>query len=534
MIPVVWKSYHDSPDRGYWDQAFLDWLFAVELPGGFQFEHRQYAFPPSDEGVVLVTPGHWRDATAINEDLYGRPWALVIITSDEEGLCPFWQIDLPNLSVWKQSPRADLAWYPDRTLPLGWTPGTVERNEERPVKDLDWVFAGQQGFGNRRRDAALRALSRWGGDGRLLITEGFAQGMDRDEYTALMRRARVVPCPSGPQIPDTFRLYEALESGAVPIADATCPRGDFGYWQRAFGRVEFPIVEDWSTVGFVINEWRTTGKRARVLAWWEQAKRDWAWRLHDDIATLAGQGKAPVEERITVLVTTSSIPSHPSLAIIDETIRSIRDRLPKSEIIIAADGLRYEHKDRREAYAAYLEELVWACRRWRAVPYFAEKHVWQAELTRRALALVRSDLVLFVEHDTPLVGDIPFAKIGALVLGDYLHTVRFHHETGIPPEHNWLMEASIAFPHDDLRFVRTRQWSQRPHLMMSDRYRRLLDDHFGPEAYGMIEDRLHGIVETAPWDEYKVAIYRPDGSIKRSTHLDGRAEDPNYAEQMRW
>ena len=33
----------------------------------------------------------------------------------------------------------------------------------------------------------------------------------------------MIPCPSGPATPDSFRLWEALEAGCVPIADGYAP-----------------------------------------------------------------------------------------------------------------------------------------------------------------------------------------------------------------------------------------------------------------------------------------------------------------------
>jgi hypothetical protein len=53
-------------------------------------------------------------------------------------------------------------------------------------------------------------------------------------------------------------------------------------------------------------------------------------------------------------------------------------------------------------------------------------------------------------------------------------------------------------------------------------YRRILAEHFPPESRGFVEDHLYGVVENATWDEHRVAIYHPEGDIKRSGHLDGR------------
>lgn len=533
-ITVCWKSYIDSPgDRGsYWDQSLTSWIFDQQMPGGFTFTHTE--LPLNDTGIVLVVPGHFRETDQINADLAGRPWALVIITSDEEGLAPFQWIRMGgSLSIWKHWPRPELPYQPDRIMPLGWTPGTLEANQTQPPpRDLDWFFAGQITH-QRRYDvvAALKGLS----GGKLIETAGFTQGVARSEWFEMLRRSKVIPCPSGPNTPDTFRFYEALESGAVPLADATSPRGDRGHWARAFGDVPFPVVDDWSTLPRLIEENKTTQKRVEVLAWWEQAKRKLIWTLHDDISQLSGDTpKTVMGERITVLMPTSPIPSHPSTAMIEKTIMSVRERLPMSEIIVMADGVRPELEHRREAYEEYLESLIWLCRKWKAVPLVFTDHQHQANMTRRALELVRTPLVLFVEHDTPLTGEIPWRQLGYFILNDDFHVVRFHHEQTIPDPHRWLMRGTVTMEKDGqaLRFQRTVQWSQRPHLARTERYREWVEKFFPVTSRTMLEDRLHGIVANSEWEEFKIGIYAPRGSIQRSLHLNGREGDSKYEELM--
>lgn len=532
---MVWQSWHDSPSRGYHDQSFLDWLF--DQYERYSFAHHIGEFPDTD-GIVLITPGHWRAAAPVNAELARYRWVLVIITSDEEADCPFWDLSHPRMSIWKHTPLGDLPFQPDRPLLLGWTPGTVEANRTRPEKTEDWVFAGQEGpEGNRRRSEAVAVMRAMTG-GVLETTPGFLQGLDRKDYFALVRSARTVPCPSGPNIPDTFRLYEALESGAVPIADATCPRGDRGYWSRVFPTpAPFPVVDDWSTLPGVVKEYQGQFRRVQILAWWERTKREMVWRLHDDIAKLSGDTEPrSTADRITVIVPTSPIPSHPSAEIISETMASVRERLPNAEVLILCDGVRSELGHRRESYVEYLEELVWLCRGWRAVPLVFSEHTHQANMTRAALELVRDDLVLFIEHDTPLIGEIPLVRLGELVLGEYFHVIRFHHETAIPREHRYLM-GSYDSSHPEyeggppLRFLRTTQWSQRPHLARTSRYRDWIAQ-IPVTRQTMIEDALYGQVASSDWDEYKIGIYHPDGSIQRSVHLDGRGSDSKFEATM--
>ena len=78
----------------------------------------------------------------------------------------------------------------------------------------------------------------------------------------------------------------------------------------------------------------------------------------------------------------------------------------------------------------------------------------------------------------------------------------------------------------------TVQYSARPHLASTDLYRRALADHFTGLCC-MLEDKLHSVLQTTPWDDWRLHIYTPapdaDGhGIKRSWHTDGRQGDDKW------
>src|SRR5438128_265611 len=248
-------------------------------------------------------------------------------------------------------------------------------------------------------------------------TAGFTQGMAPAEYAAHMTSAKIAPCPSGAVSPDSFRLYEALEAHAVPIADDVSPSYDSrGYWQMLYPGAPFPIISDYTDLpGWIDDQlavWPTNANR--IAAWWMAEKRRMAHALTDDLTAL-GADLVYTGSPITVLVSTSPIPSHPSTAVIDETIASVRKQLPDSEIILMCDGVRPEQEDRRGDYEEYLRRVLWkADHEWgNVLPLVSDEHLHQAGCTKRALEHINTRLMLFVEGDTPLTdGYIPW---GALV-----------------------------------------------------------------------------------------------------------------------
>lgn len=234
--------------------------------------------------------------------------------------------------------------------------------------------------------------------------------------------------------------------------------------------------------------------------------------------------------RTTAIIPTSPIPSHPSAEIIEETIVSIQERVT-CDIIIMCDGVRPEQEDLADAYQEYLRRLIRLCnRRWDARPLI---YPWlhQAGVTKATLPLVETSTLLFVEHDTPLMGDIPFPELIPVVESAAVNVIRFYHEAEIHPEHQHLMIGTGVIQGAPLTF--TTQYSQRPMLANTEWYRQMMTRYF-EVARCFIEDRVHGPAQNEPWGDWRLAIYTPDGVIKRSTHTDGRAGGPKFDESQRW
>jgi hypothetical protein len=121
------------------------------------------------------------------------------------------------------------------------------------------------------------------------------------------------------------------------------------------------------------------------------------------------------------------------------------------------------------------------------------------------------------------------------VLSGATNLIRFHHEANVLEPHRHLMVDDVPREVEGVPLLRTVQWSQRPHLAAAGAYRNWLDASWWRESDGMIEDRMHGVLEN-DWLQHKdpgrfrLTMYAPEGDIKRSTHLDGRAGDAKVTE----
>ncbi len=563
LVHVVWACRRDDvAARGYWDQTIVEDLFSGKLwrpVRGWRYEHLiGFDDLPPDTGAVVVVPGRMEpDAEWVMGHLERLPWALVMVTSDEERNYRWWDIHEmrhPALRVWVQTPRPLTSdAEADGWLPVGYTPGMIEAAAQHagPDRDLVWSFAGQ--ITHTRRHEMVEQLETMTSDGEMHLSKIFADGLPLDEYQAMMCRTAVAPCPGGPVCPDTFRVWEALEAGCVPLVDVQAGEREAmdGYWRLLLQEHDppFPMVEDWADVHDLIAAnsgpaWPEAA--ARSGAWWLQYKRLLAYRLRDQIAELRGGLSAAVDlaDAITVVIPTSPVPANPGWGHLAETLGSVAAAgLGGCEVIIMADGVRDEQAHMADAYYQALQAVVAASTAlWpRVVPVVHQGHQHQARMLQSALGVIQTPLVLFLEHDCPLDPGIDWRELVGVMATGQANLVRFHHEDHVLAEHKYLMgdegpellKGEDIEGRDGVHLWRCMQWSQRPHLATTAYYRRLLADYFDPGERWMIEDRMHSVLQTEPWDDHRVWMYHTEGAhgIRYSRHLDARAGEPKWTDQ---
>jgi len=249
-----------------------------------------------------------------------------------------------------------------------------------------------------------------------------------------------------------------------------------------------------------------------------------------------------IDDQITVLVPTSPIPSHPSTLVIEKTLTSVRKHLPVANIYIMVDGVREEQSHYRDKYLEYRKELVRKMLfNWENIYIFPFPEFWhQAAMTRAALEMVETPLILFMEHDTFFLDDlkIDWDGIARVIRSGVLNQVQFHcqWEPWIIPEHEHMMIDKERHLIDGVPFVRTFQFSARPHVACAYFYRRMLRGFFSQNCRTFIEDRMSEIIAASrvalgdeeAWSDWKLAYYAPEGSIRRTWTEDGRAGDPKF------
>ena len=81
-----------------------------------------------------------------------------------------------------------------------------------------------------------------------------------------------LPCPNGFVHPETYRLYEALECGCIPIVETA-----YNYYDRLFPNNPFIKINKWSDARYIIKGWNNSQielKKEECQTWWNECKSE--------------------------------------------------------------------------------------------------------------------------------------------------------------------------------------------------------------------------------------------------------------------
>ncbi len=103
----------------------------------------------------------------------------------------------------------------------------------------------------------------------------------RHEFHDVLMQSKFVPCPMGNVMLETWRAYEALEAGCIPLLER---RPTMDYYRNLLGDHPIPTFASWREARrFVCRRLQTPDDLDRhqiqLLQWWSGAKEAWRRRV---------------------------------------------------------------------------------------------------------------------------------------------------------------------------------------------------------------------------------------------------------------
>ena len=296
VFPIVGKrrivSIGFETDSSQWYE-FGWWKTLFDGKVGMTVESIAEGALPDDAPIVFLQRPHVDKARAelARWSAAGKKFYCLHL-SDEYASDAIDFYDLPGcLGVVRNYVRGDL---PAKALvvPLGphWAvPGGVPHTHtpRPPFRELTWSFIGTGWKGRKEKLALLNGVT---GDNKCVFMDDWnsPKMLGREETLAVLLNSWFVPCPGG-QNAETFRVYEALEAGAVPIL--VKEEGMEKYLEELGKKLPILVATDWNHAANLMHTLRAKPEvyeqyRDHILASWLAAKE----KVKGDIVGAFGLG----------------------------------------------------------------------------------------------------------------------------------------------------------------------------------------------------------------------------------------------------
>ena len=265
-----------SMDMSKWyEYSWMKQMFSF-MPS-LEIVHLVLGERPKDCPIVVVQRPHIETAAAVL-----KVWSdaglefYVLHMSDEFGKDPIEFYGLPGCKgVIRNYARSGLQGNVV-VIPLGfhWAIPNGEpfiHTPRPPFRELMWSFVGTGWLDRKEKLASLTQI----GENKVVFMDDWNSPsmLGREECLSILLNSWCVPCPSGHN-GETFRFYEALEAGAVPIV---VRENNEEFLKFVQGYFQMVVADSWTHAAQIIMALKQQPEvyekyRAGVLMGWESMK----------------------------------------------------------------------------------------------------------------------------------------------------------------------------------------------------------------------------------------------------------------------
>ena len=162
-------------------------------------------------------------------------------------------------------------------IPIGYKSGVVDKRNN--VRKYKWAFTGTP-HKSSRHDLLYQFSN---------IKPFFCHKTQKfnekiisvEEMSDIFSSTDFIPCPNGFFHPETYRLYEALQCGCIPIVENA-----YKYYDRLFPNNPFIKVDKWIDAKLIMEKWtkdQIKKKREECIVWWTNYKNELKKKINEKI-----------------------------------------------------------------------------------------------------------------------------------------------------------------------------------------------------------------------------------------------------------
>jgi hypothetical protein len=257
----------------------VDWLRDV-LTGLVEEECTDLDLTCFDDDCIHVVSSNWQPLHTYEDyfrECRARCRHLVLLhTSDEwfsGGYALYRHFDAVIRNFSTGLARHEGIW----TIPEGYANGTRTAGRVRPITERQyaWSFTGEIKASRVDMASAFAGLDPHFLTGTTSIYEDGGRKLSKAGFDDVLENTIFSPCPMGNVILETWRLYESLELGCIPIVET---RASLDYFTGLFGTHPIPSFRTWPAARdhaqrALTDRSSLLRKQLEIADWWIAKKR---------------------------------------------------------------------------------------------------------------------------------------------------------------------------------------------------------------------------------------------------------------------
>ena len=155
-----------------------------------------------------------------------------------------------------------------KCIPPGYKSGFKQKFDLNKKRHYKWCFFGTQHKSSRHDMNFQLEKIKPNFVNRIDKFADKKKSADVEEMEKVYFNTDFAPCPAGFFHPESYRIYEALQCGTIPIVESV-----YNYFDNIYPKNPFIKINKWKEAKEIIDNWsddKILNKRKECINWWNQ------------------------------------------------------------------------------------------------------------------------------------------------------------------------------------------------------------------------------------------------------------------------
>ena len=260
FFELTWGKYHEENSK--------DWIYFLLQDIDYKSINREEEINKGDTVIIVDSGIHFKEHFYIMLKTLTKKIFLFHINDEhlnERSVLIYEYFDY----IWRTccSPKYFLS-KKVKCIPPGYKSGFEQKFDLNNKRQFKWCFFGTQHKSSRHDMKFQLEKIKPNIVNRTDKFDDETKSMSVKDMQKIYFDTNFAPCPAGFFHPESYRIYEALQCGTIPIVESV-----YNYFDKTYPNNPFIKIKKWNEAKAIIDNWthdKILHKRKECFDWWNQ------------------------------------------------------------------------------------------------------------------------------------------------------------------------------------------------------------------------------------------------------------------------